>query len=124
MNPIPDVLALLPALLALVGIVLASVAGIRRTWPGLDGWRAVVAVVVVSLALCVSLAAYRTPALWWQGAILGVLVSVLALGGDSYLLRLAGKARPEAVPLSGGAVPDVIPPPPPMPKVIITEVPK
>ena len=73
-------------------IVVATVAGIRRTWPVIDGWRAVVAVVVTALSLCTALAAYATPALWYQGAIQGVIVAVLALGGDSYLTRLAAKA--------------------------------
>lgn len=115
-------LPLLPSLLALVGIVLASVAGIRRTWPGLDGWRAVVAVVIVSLSLCTALAAYRVPSTWWQGSILGVLVAVLALGGDSYLLRLAGKAATvtqSPVPPSTAA----IPPPPPEPRIEVRNVP-
>jgi len=73
-------------------VVVATVAGIRRTWPLIDGWRAVLTVCLVALALCTALAAYSTPAQWWRGALQGVIVAVLALGGDSYLTRLAGKA--------------------------------
>jgi hypothetical protein len=73
-------------------IVVATVAGIRRTWPAIDGWRAVLTVCLVALALCTALSAYASPAQWWRGAIQGVIVAVLALGGDSYLTRLAAKA--------------------------------
>ena len=109
---------LLPLMTA-AAIVVATVAGIRRTWAAVDGWRAVVAVVVVALALCTALAAYAAPALWYQGAIQGVIVAVLALGGDSYLTRLASKAgttrRVEVVDTS--ATPEIIPPAPPTPKI-------
>ena len=74
-------------------VVVATVAGIRRTWPAIDGWRAVLTVCLVALPLCTALAAYASPATWYQGAIQGVIVAVLALGGDSYLTRLASKAN-------------------------------
>lgn len=90
--PTIDLFAIAPILLALAGVVVACVAGIRKTWGAIDGWKAVVAVVIVSLALCMALVCYQAPVAWPKGLILGVLVAVVALGGDAYLSRLAGKA--------------------------------
>lgn len=90
--PTVDLISMVPVLLALAGVVVACVAGARKTWPALDGWRVVLAVAIVSLALCTALVVYQTPSAWPKGLILGVLVTVVALGGDEYLTRLAGKA--------------------------------
>ena len=105
-----DPITILPSLLAIVAIVLASVAGLRKTWPAVDGWRAVVAVVVVSLVLSTALAAYVEPGTWWRGLLAGVVVAIVALGGDQYLVRLAGKAAtPTVSPQDAPTVPPSAP---------------
>lgn len=88
---VPDLAPLIGGLIALAGVVIASVAGIKKI-VSLDGWKTIAANVIVSLVLCVSLVAWSTPSKWWQGFILGAMVSILALCGDIYILRVAGKA--------------------------------
>lgn len=90
MPAVPDLAPLLAGLLALAGVVMAAVAGLKQL-VGLSGWKTVTAIAAVSLLLCCSLVAYLTPQLWWQGLILAVLVAVLSLCGDVYLTRLLGK---------------------------------
>ena len=88
---VPDLAPLLGGLLALAGVVVACVAGVKSLC-SLEGWRTVAAIAAVSLLLCTALVAYRTPTLWWQGPILSLLVAILALCGDTYLGRLMLKA--------------------------------
>lgn len=88
---VPDLAPLLGGLVALAGVVIAAVAGIKSLCT-LEGWKTIAAIVGVSLLLCCSLIAYLTPALWWHGPIVGVLVAILSLCGDVYLSRLALKA--------------------------------
>lgn len=88
---VPDLAPLLGGLVALAGVVIAAVAGIKSLCT-LEGWKTIAAIVGVSLLLCCSLIAYLTPSVWWHGPIVGVLVAILSLCGDVYLSRLALKA--------------------------------
>ena len=68
-------------------LVLSVVAGIKRHDPKLKGWKTLLAALVASLALTYDypLPAYLVPLKT------GLLVFAVAVGGHSYVIRLAGK---------------------------------
>ena len=81
-------------LTGLSAAVMACVAWIRSRFPAIDGAWAAAAVLIVSLCVSVLAAVYggdTTAQEFARALARGVIVAVLSLGGDSYLVRIAGK---------------------------------
>lgn len=74
--------------------VMACVAWIRSKIPAIDGAWAAAVVFIVSMCVSVLAAIYvgdTTAEEFARALARGVIVAVLSLGGDSYLVRIAGK---------------------------------
>lgn len=74
-------------------IVVAIVAAVKARVPALDGWRVLVVAGGIALALVAVLMRPATVAGVWDALGTAIVAWTIAVGGDSWVSRLASKAR-------------------------------
>lgn len=74
-------------------VVVPTIEAIRKQVPSLDGWKVLVASFVASLGFAFIALRPEGTTGWADGVGIAVLATVVAVGGDSWVSKLAGKVR-------------------------------